>query len=81
MIKQDALKYQYYGEDVPEVLFDLERDPGEKHNCVGDAAYAGAVRAFRDRLAQLGHGADAVPDYQNAGYASTFTSSPDEKTP
>jgi choline-sulfatase len=80
MIKQDALKYQYYGEDVPEVLFDLERDPGEKHNCVGDAAYTGAVRTFRDRLAQLGHGANAVPDYQNAGYA-TFTSSPDEKTP
>ena len=29
MIKRDHLKYQYYGRDMPEVLFDLSRDPEE----------------------------------------------------
>ena len=36
MIKRDALKYQYYGPDMPEVLFDLERDPEELVNAIDD---------------------------------------------
>jgi choline-sulfatase len=68
MIKQDALKYQYYGEDAPEVLFDLTQDPGEHNNVAGDAAYAAAMTRFRERLAALGHGPDADPHYVNAGY-------------
>jgi choline-sulfatase len=68
MIKRDHLKYQYYGPDMPEVLFDLSRDPGESANRVDDPAYANDVRAFRARLAALGHGPDADPDYVNAGY-------------
>jgi choline-sulfatase len=67
MIKRDQLKYQYYP-DMPEVLFDLAADPGERVNCVGDPAYAAAVASFRQRLAALGHGPDADPDYINAGY-------------
>jgi choline-sulfatase len=68
MIKRDHLKYQYYGPDMPEVLFDLEQDPGEFRNVLTEPAYAGAVTAFRARLATLGHGPDADPDYANAGY-------------
>jgi choline-sulfatase len=68
MIKRDHLKYQYYGPDQPEVLWDLQADPGERHNCLGDPAYAPAVGAFRRRLAELGHGPDAVSPYRNAGY-------------
>ena len=69
MIKRDDLKYQYYGEDVPEVLFDLERDPGETRNMADRSEYAEAMTRFRARLAELGHGPDADPDYTNAGYA------------
>jgi len=69
MIKRGQLKYQYYGPDMPEVLFDLEADPGENCNVIAEAAYAEQVAAFRDRLAALGHGPDADPDYVNAGYA------------
>ena len=69
MIKQDALKYQYYGEGAPEVLFDLAEDPGENADVVDDPAYAAAVARFRARLASLGHGPEADPNYVNAGYA------------
>ncbi len=70
MIKQDALKYQYYGDDGPEVLFDLERDPGETRNLASVSRYADVMAQFRIRLAQLGHGAQADPEYRNAGYTA-----------
>lgn len=54
MIKQDALKYQSYGEQMPEVLFDLDRDPGETVNLIDDSAYAEAVSRFRRRRGELG---------------------------
>jgi choline-sulfatase len=69
MIKRDHLKYQYYGPDRPEVLFDLERNPGETVNYIDDPAYADAVAAFRLRCAELGHGPNADPRYVNAGYS------------
>lgn len=68
MIKQDALKYQYYGEEIPEVLFDLSTDPGETRNVLEEPEYADATSSFRKRLAELGHGRQADPDYVNAGY-------------
>jgi choline-sulfatase len=77
MIKRDQLKYQYYGKSsisgdknqlATEVLFDLERDPGELINFIDDPKYAGDINAFRKRRAKLNHGPDANPDYINAGY-------------
>jgi choline-sulfatase len=68
MIKRDHLKYQYYGEDIPEVLFDLESVPGETCNIATSPEYAAAMQEFRSRLAELGHGPDADPNYKNAGY-------------
>jgi choline-sulfatase len=56
MIKQGPLKYQYYGAEGPEVLFDLAADPGETTNRMGDAEYQEAARGFRHRLAELGLG-------------------------
>ena len=38
MIKQDHLKYQYYGTNGPEVLFDLHREPSENQNFI-DGSY------------------------------------------
>jgi len=69
MIKRDHLKYQYYGEDIPEVLFDLQRNPEETINYASDPEYSEAMAAFRRRLAELGHGPNADPSYLNAGYA------------
>ncbi len=40
MIKQDALKYQYYGEEMPEALFDLAVDPSENSNLIDEPQYA-----------------------------------------
>ncbi len=68
LIKRGALKYQYYGPEMPEVLFDLARDPGETTDFIADPAYAGQLATFRARRAQLGHGPDADPAYVNAGY-------------
>jgi choline-sulfatase len=72
MIKQDQLKYQYYGERIPEVLFDLQTDPGETRNLASEPEYAGAMSAFRIRRAELGHGPGADSGYINAGYPSTM---------
>jgi choline-sulfatase len=71
MIKRDELKYCYYGEAFDEVLFDLERDPDETTNHVGDPDYADELARFRERRGELGYGPDADPDYETAGYVST----------
>ena len=68
MIKRDDLKYCYYGEDAPEVLFDLDRDPDETTNVAADPEYADAMRTFRTRRAELGYGLDADSAYTTAGY-------------
>ncbi|MEQ7007921.1 sulfatase-like hydrolase/transferase [Actinopolymorpha sp. B17G11] len=68
MIKRGDLKYQYYGESMPEVLFDLDRDPTETKDFVADPAYASAMETFRARRSALGYGPDADPHYRNAGY-------------
>jgi choline-sulfatase len=58
MIKRGDLKYCYYGESAPEVLFDIESDPGETTNVLEDPAYAEALETFRSRRAELGYGPD-----------------------
>ena len=68
MIKRDHLKYQYYGREMPEVLFDLSRNPEETINFVGDPRYSDVLANFRARRGELGYGPNAVADYQNAGY-------------
>jgi choline-sulfatase len=70
MIKQGSLKYHYYGENIPEVLFDLKKDPRENINLISDFSYQDSVKQFRSRLATLGHGPTAIANYQNAGYTS-----------
>ncbi|TXK84940.1 sulfatase-like hydrolase/transferase [Paenibacillus sp. N3.4] len=47
MIKQDHLKYQYYGPDIPEVLFDLSRNPEETTNFSSDPDYMREMESFR----------------------------------
>ncbi len=68
MIKQDHLKYQYYGEEMPEVLFDLKKNPDEDTNFINDPAYKKEIERFRKRRAELAFGPDADPNYTNAGY-------------
>lgn len=68
MIKQDHMKYHYYGEDMPEVLWDLKNDPGETTDLTDNPEYAGILADMRKRRAQLGFGPDADINYKNAGY-------------
>ncbi len=68
MIKWGRLKYQYYGPEAPEVLFDLADDPAERRNAIDDARHAPMVDRFRRRRRELGFGPDADPGYRNAGY-------------
>ena len=55
MIKWDDLKYQYYGEDAPELLFDLKKNPEETIDYMNDPAYAEVIEKFRKRKAELGY--------------------------
>jgi choline-sulfatase len=68
MIKWDDLKYQWYGPEVPEVLFDLAADPAERRNAIADSAYANRVQQFRKRRDELGYGSAGSEGYINAGY-------------
>jgi choline-sulfatase len=61
MIKRNSLKYQYYGAEIPEVLFDLACDPGETHNLAAHPAFRTQLAAFHKRLAQLGHQPPSSP--------------------
>lgn len=56
MIKRDQLKYHYYGPDMPEVLFDLQRNPEETINFIAEPEYGERVDRFRRRAAELGFG-------------------------
>lgn len=70
MIKQDNLKYQYYGDSIKEVLFDLKIDSHEDHNLIDNQKYTEVVKKFRIRLGELGYGTFAIDSYKNAGYLS-----------
>jgi len=67
MIRQDDLKYLHFPDD-PDVLFDLDRDPGETTNRIDDPDYVEAVDRLRARRDELGYGPDADPSYRDAGY-------------
>ena len=58
MIKRGNLKYQWYGgpgcAEQREVLFDLERDPSERVDFMGEERYAAAIERFRRRRGELG---------------------------
>lgn len=54
MIKQDQLKYHYYGPEMSEILWDLEQDPGETINLISNPTYADVLEQFRNRRDQLG---------------------------
>ena len=60
MIKRDQLKYQYYGPDRPEVLFDLTRNLEETVNLIEQPEYTAQLAAFRKRAAELGFGPEAT---------------------
>lgn len=51
------LKYHTYAHEergaMPDVLFDLDADPGETRNLVDDPAYAVALRELRRRPAEV----------------------------
>ncbi|MFA5629746.1 MAG: sulfatase-like hydrolase/transferase [Dehalococcoidales bacterium] len=61
MIKRDHLKYQFYGNDlasvygenIPEVLFDLADDPLEKINQAENPDYTTVMEMFRQRRTEL----------------------------
>lgn len=61
MIKRGELKYHYYGPDMPEVLFDLRRNPAETLNLIGEPEYVESVGLFRRRREELGFGPDRSP--------------------
>ena len=56
MIKKGPLKYQYYGPDMPPVLFDLEKNPSETINYIHAPEYQEVIEAFKQRSAELGFG-------------------------
>jgi len=68
MIKQDHLKYQWYGDDESEVLFDLNTNTDETINYINDKEYIEEIKKFRKRCTELGFGPNPNSKYINAGY-------------
>jgi N-sulfoglucosamine sulfohydrolase len=46
----EETREQFYVPNVPEELYDLERDKLEEHNLAGDPAYAGILEELRNRV-------------------------------
>ncbi len=49
MIRDERFKYWHFN-GMPDVLFDLEADPGELRNVAGDPSYMAAIQDLRVRL-------------------------------
>jgi len=54
MIKKDQLKYQYYGADLPEVLFDLAKDSLERRDFSQEPEYQAVMEQFQKERIELG---------------------------
>lgn len=54
MIKRDHYKYQWYGDDGSELLFDLEEDPDENRDFHREPAYKEMMEQFRRRKEEIG---------------------------
>ncbi|MGI5894250.1 MAG: sulfatase-like hydrolase/transferase [Candidatus Merdivicinus sp.] len=55
MMKWNDIKYQYYGKDLPEMLFDLKKNPGETIDYINDPEYADIVQMCRKRREEMGY--------------------------
>jgi choline-sulfatase len=53
MLKRGNLKYVTFGNDGPDVLFDLSSDPGETTNRIAESPYIHTAAELRDRLAHF----------------------------
>lgn len=53
MIKLGSYKYQFYENDGSEVLFDLDAEPDEKRNLIGEPRYADVLVDLRRRRDEL----------------------------
>lgn len=65
MIKRRDEKYMWFGDgpksvEAPEVLFDLDSDPGETTNLVGSPEKSESMETFRARRRELGYGVESA---------------------
>ena len=51
MIRNKQYKYIYSGCD-PELLYDLEQDPNERHNCIAEPGLSNLVEEFRAQIVE-----------------------------
>lgn len=71
MVKRGDLKYVHFPDDEftdGDVLFDLSRDPDERVKAIDRPEHGPTVAALRERVADLGYGPAADPNYEDAGY-------------
>ncbi len=63
MVRSTRFKYLCFAEDERrEMLFDMEKDPGETRNLISDPAVGEIVEQHRSWLRQWWHGLDVHPD-------------------
>ncbi len=80
------MKYIFHSQSGQEQLFDLENDPGERHDLAADPRQQDAVRTWRDRL--VDHLAERGPEFVRDGrlvtprkriiYSPNYPQDPDE---
>jgi choline-sulfatase len=78
MIRKGNLKYYRHATEREEFLIDVESDPLETRDCIGDAKYASAAGELREALDQhLAQGIPGLPRFDDAPVpAPLFTFKP-----
>ena len=60
-VRTANLKYVRRADNWPDELFDLEADPGENTNLIGDRAHAGQLNELKGRMDRFFASAGAAP--------------------
>jgi arylsulfatase A-like enzyme len=73
-VRTENLKYVERTKEWPSELFDLETDPGEKRNVIGEAAYAKRLETLRADLRRFfeRHGAPPIEDWRSTTQQKLF---------
>ena len=72
-IRNKQYKYIYSGSD-PDLLYDLEQDPNERHNCIAEPGLSDLVEEFQAKIVEKWDIPSLTQDCSSKSGTQTFPS-------